>query len=59
MLREIRSGSLSPESSESRGYLEIADDQLADIFSKSGGLGFGNAMADQFLRQIGVAKALR
>ena len=58
MLREIRSGSLVSSSSESRGYMDIADDQLVDVFQGSGGLGFGTAMAQQFLQQIGVAKAI-
>lgn len=59
MMREIRSGSLMPQAAETRGYMDIADDQLADVVSKSGGMGLGNAMAEQFLRQIGVARSIR
>lgn len=58
MLREIRSGSLIEASSESRSYMEIADDRMADSLVKSGGVGLGAAMAEQFLRQIDSARSM-
>jgi Rod binding domain-containing protein len=58
MLREIRSGSLVESSSESRSYMEIADDRMADSLVRSGGVGLGAAMAEQFLRQIDSARSI-
>jgi Rod binding domain-containing protein len=58
MLREVRSGSLIEGSSESRSYMEIADDRMADSLVKSGGVGLGAAMAEQFLRQIDSARSM-
>lgn len=58
MLREVRSGSLIESSTESRSYMEIADDRMADSLVRSGGVGLGAAMAEQFLRQIDSARSI-
>jgi Rod binding domain-containing protein len=40
------------------GYLQIADEQLAQHIVQSGGLGFAKSMADQMLKQIEAAKLI-
>lgn len=53
MLREVRSASLDPmKATTSGGYLSLVDDHMADLMTKSGGLGFGRAMADQLIAQL-------
>lgn len=58
MLQEMRSGSMVESSSESRSYTDLADDRMADSLVRSGGVGLGKAMAEQFLRQIDSARSL-
>jgi Rod binding domain-containing protein len=58
MLREIRNASLfSPPKTSNTAYLEMADEQLANHVSASGGFGFASKMAEQMLQQI-QAKSL-
>lgn len=53
MLREVRGASLDPmQATTSGGYLSLVDDHMADLMTKSGGLGFGRAMADQLIAQL-------
>jgi len=53
MLREVRSASIDPmQATTSGGYLSLVDDHMADLMTKSGGLGFGRAMADQLIGQL-------
>ena len=53
MLREIRNASLfSPPKTSNTAYLEMADEQLANHVSASGGFGFATKMAEQMLQQI-------
>ena len=59
MLRELRQSSWSSSNSDvSSGYLQIADEQLAQHIVQSGGLGFGKSMADQMLKQIEAAQLI-
>lgn len=59
MLRELRNSSWSNSNSDvNAGYLQIADEQLAQHIVKSGGLGFAKSMADQMLKQIETAKLI-
>jgi flagellar protein FlgJ len=59
MLRELRQSSWSSSNSDvNAGYLQIADEQLAQHIVQSGGLGFAKSMADQMLRQIEAAQLI-
>lgn len=59
MLRELRQSTWSGSNSDvNAGYLQIADEQLAQHIVQSGGLGFAKSMADQMLRQIETAKLI-
>lgn len=59
MLQRMRDSSINPYRDEtSNAYIALGDDQFAKIISASGGFGFGQAMADQLLRQINQAKQL-
>jgi Rod binding domain-containing protein len=59
MFREMRQSSFSESMSDSsKSYRGMADDQMADHLSKSGGFGFGKAMADQLLAQMRAASGL-
>jgi len=60
MLTTVRSTSLrggDDQSEASKGYLEIADDKLADTMVAGKGIGFATKVADQMLAQPNV-KAL-
>jgi Rod binding domain-containing protein len=60
MLSTVRSNSLrggDDQNESSKGYLEIADDKLADSLVAGKGIGFANKVADQMLKQPNV-KAL-
>ena len=60
MLSTVRSNSLrggDDQSESSKGYLEIADDKLADALVAGKGVGFASKVADQMLVQPNV-KAL-
>jgi len=60
MLNTVRSNALrggEEESQTSKGYLEIADDKLADALVAGKGIGFGVKVANQMLAQPNV-KAL-
>ena len=56
MLREVRASSLVDSSSESKAYMDISDDRMAGFLAESGGLGFGKAMAEQFIRQLEMSR---
>ena len=59
MLRELRQSSWSSSNSDvNAGYLQIADEQLAQHIVQSGGLGFAKSMADQMLKQIEAAQLI-
>jgi len=60
MLSTVRSNSLrggDDQNDSSKGYLEIADDKLADALVAGKGVGFASKVADQMLSQPNV-KAL-
>jgi Rod binding domain-containing protein len=42
----------------SSGYLELADDNLADLLSKGKGMGFGSKIAEQLLHQANVKQLI-
>ena len=42
----------------STGYLELADDNLADLLSKGKGMGFGSKIAEQLLAQANVKQLI-
>ena len=42
----------------SSGYLELADDNLADLLSKGKGMGFGSIIAEQLLQQANVKQLI-
>ena len=42
----------------SSGYLELADDNLADLLSKGKGMGFGSKIAEQLLQQANVKQLI-
>jgi len=59
MLQKMRDSSINPYRDEtSNAYLALGDDQFAKIISESGGFGFGQAMAEQLIRQIEQARQL-
>ena len=61
MLSTARSSNLrgsDEQSNASKSYLEIMDDHMADILSKSAGLGFGNKMAEQLIAQANARKLI-
>ncbi len=59
MLQRMRDSSINPyREATSSSYLAIGDDQFAKIIGENGGFGFGQAMADQLIRQIDQAKQL-
>ena len=60
MLSTVRSNSLrggDDQNESSKGYLEIADDKLADALVAGKGVGFASKVADQMLAQPNI-KAL-
>ena len=61
MLSTVRSSHLrgsDEASSTSKSYLEIMDDQLADLLSKGNGIGFATKMAEQLIQQSNAAKLI-
>ena len=61
MLSTARSTNLrgsDEQSNASKSYLEIMDDHMADVLSKSTGLGFGNKMAEQLIAQANARKLI-
>ena len=42
----------------SSGYLELADDNLADLLSKGKGMGFGSKIAEQLLQQANIKQLI-
>ncbi len=42
----------------SSGYLELADDNLADLLSKGTGMGFGSKIAEQLLQQANIKQLI-
>ena len=55
-LQEVRKSSLTQENSPSSGYLEMADDQMAAMLSRNGGLGLARQLSSQLLKQVEAAK---
>ena len=61
MLSTMRNPDLRGDDSSkttSSGYLELADDNLADIMSKGKGMGFGSKLAEQLLAQANVKQLI-
>ncbi len=54
-LQEVRKSSLTSEDSTSSGYLEMADDQMAAMLSKNGGMGLAKQLSTQLLKQVEAA----
>jgi Rod binding domain-containing protein len=52
----LRGGSSSK--TPSSGYLETADDHLAELLSQGKGMGFGSKMAEQLLKQANVKQLI-
>ncbi len=58
-LQQVRNTSLSGEDpSAGRGYLEMADDQMAAFVSRQGGMGLTRQLADQLLQQVKAASLI-
>lgn len=55
-LQEVRKSSLAQENTVSSGYLEMADDQMAAMLSRNGGLGLARQLSTQLLKQVEAAK---
>jgi Rod binding domain-containing protein len=61
MLSTMRNPNLRGEDSTksvSSGYLELADDNLADMLSKGKGMGFGTKIAEQLLHQANIKQLI-
>jgi Rod binding domain-containing protein len=61
MLSTMRNPNLRADDtakSTSSGYLELADDNLADLLSKGKGMGFGSKVAEQLLAQANVRQLI-
>lgn len=61
MLSTVRSTNLrgSDEASNSaKSYLEIMDDNVADMLSRGNGIGFANKMAEQLIQQANAGKLI-
>lgn len=54
-LQEVRKSSLTQDNSTSSGYLEMADDQMAAMLSKNGGMGLAKQLSTQLLKQVEAA----
>ena len=54
-LREVRKSSLSSDNSASTGYLEMADDQMATVLARNGGMGLARQLSSQLLKQVEAA----
>ena len=46
------------KSSMSMSYLQMMDDQLADLLSKTNKIGFGEKMAEQLLEQANIKQLI-
>ena len=61
MLSVVRNSNISgieTKSSMSMAYLQMMDDQLADLLSKSNKIGFGEKMAEQLLEQANIKQLI-
>ena len=61
MLSVARSSNISgieTKSSMSMAYLQMMDDQLADLLSKTNKIGFGEKMAEQLLEQSNIKQLI-
>ena len=61
MLSVVRSSNISgieTKSSMSMAYLQMMDDQLADLLSKTNKIGFGEKMAEQLLGQSNIKQLI-
>lgn len=60
MLKELRNSPfVESTQNDSKAYVDMADDQLANTLAKNGGFGFGKAMAELMLRQIQTAGLIK
>ena len=61
MLSVVRNSNFSgteTKSSMSMAYLQMMDDQLADLLSKTNKIGFGEKMAEQLLEQANIKQLI-
>ena len=61
MLSVVRGSNISgieTKSSMSMAYLQMMDDQLADLLSKTNKIGFGEKMAEQLLEQANIKQLI-
>ena len=61
MLSVVRSSNISgieTKSSMSMAYLQMMDDQLADLLAKTKKIGFGEKMAEQLLEQANIKQLI-
>ena len=61
MLSVVRNSNISgteTKSSMSMAYLQMMDDQLADLLSKTNKIGFGEKMAEQLLEQSNIKQLI-
>ena len=61
MLSVVRNSNISgieTKSSMSMAYLQMMDDQLADLLSKTNKIGFGEKMAEQLLEQANIKQLI-
>ena len=56
--RSTNINSPEPKSSTSMAYLQMMDDRLADLLSKSKKFGFGDKMAEQLLEQSNIKQLI-
>ena len=61
MLSTVRNTNIrgtEEQSGASKSYLEIMDDQMADMLSRGKGMGFGTKMAEQLIQQANAGKLI-
>ena len=61
MLSTVRSTNLrgsDEASNSSKSYLEIMDDNVADMLSRGNGIGFATKMAEQLIQQVNAGKLI-
>jgi Rod binding domain-containing protein len=60
MLKELRNSPFAETTqNDSKAYIDMADEQLANTLAKNGGFGFGQAMAELMMRQVQTAGLIK
>jgi Rod binding domain-containing protein len=60
MLKELRNSPYAESTqNDSKAYIDMADEQLANTLAKNGGFGFGQAMAELMMRQVQTAGLIK